>query len=107
MNNAFVLKEEVLVEEATPDIAPMLRKRAEDLVDIIEALRHVAGSSYWKVLRQHEFDISPLLVELGEEKEPVKIYRLQGEIRRAKKLDLENLLAVREQELERIKQKLT
>lgn len=106
MNNAFVIKDEVLKEEATPDTTPLLRKRAEDLTDIIEALQHVATSSYWKVLRQHEFDISSLLNELGEEKDPVKIYRLQGDIRRAKKYDLENLLAVRRQELERIKTKL-
>ena len=106
MNNASVINE-TLKDEATPDVTPLLRKRAQDLVDIIEALQHIAGSSYWKVLRQHEFNLAPLLIELGDEKEPVKIYRLQGEIRRAKKYDLEKLLEIRRQELERIKLKLS
>lgn len=107
MNNAFIVNE-TLKDEAQPDLSPVLLKRAQDLTDIIEALQHVAGSSYWKVLKQHEFDdtLSALLVELGNEKDPVKIYRLQGEISRAKKFDLESLLAKRRIELETIKKKI-
>lgn len=107
MNNARVISDATLTEEATPDVMPLLRKRAEDLADIIEALQHVAGSSYWKVLCQHEFNHASLLDELGKEEEPVKVYRLQGEIRRAKKYDLEKLIEMRRQELSRIKLKLS
>ena len=106
MNNAF-LNQETLQEEEK-DSSPLLRKRAEELGDIIEALQNISGSSYWKVLQKYEFDdtLQSLLVELGEEKDTVKIYRLQGEIKRAKKYVLEKILANRRIELERIRKQL-
>lgn len=107
-NNAFALMEETLSSTADVDTTPQLRKRAQDLTDIIEALQNIASSSYWKVLKQFEFDdtLKSLLVELGDEKDTVKIYRLQGEIRRAKKYDLEKLLTTRRVELERIRKQI-
>lgn len=104
MNNAFVLNENTLkVEEK--DSSPLLRKRAEELGDIIEALQNIASSPSWKVLQKYEFDdtLNSLLVELGNETDTVKIYRLQGEIKRAKKYVLEKLLTERLAELQRIK----
>jgi len=103
-NNAFALTE-TLSEEPKRDITPIIRERMEELAEIIEALQNIISSKYWTVLRQYEFDntLHSLLVELGEEKETVKIYRLQGEIKRAKKYVLENLLNERRGELERLR----
>lgn len=107
MNNAFAIKD-TLGEKPEKDISPLLRKRAQELTDIVEALQHIASSSHWKVLQKYEFDdtLDSLLVELGDEKDTVKIYRLQGEIKRAKKFILEKLLADRRMELERVRQQL-
>jgi hypothetical protein len=107
MNNAFAIKD-VLDEKPERDVSPLLRKRAQELTDIVEALQNIAGSSHWKVLQKYEFDdtLSSLLVELGNETDTVKIYRLQGEIKRAKKFVLEKLLADRRVELERIRKQL-
>lgn len=104
MNNAFALNQDTLKEEVK-DTSPLLRKRAQELTDIIEALQNIVSSTSWKVLQKHEFDdtLNSLLVELGEEKDTVKIYRLQGEIKRAKKYVLEKLLVDRRAELQRIK----
>lgn len=104
MNNAIVLNQDVLKQEEK-DTSPLLRKRAEELGDIIEALQNIASSTSWKVLQKYEFDdtLNSLLVELGNETDTVKIYRLQGEIKRAKKFVLEKLLADRRAELQRIK----
>lgn len=99
---------ESLEEYQEIDTTPLLRKRVEELTDIIEALQNVAASSHWKVLQQYEFDgsLQSMLVELGEEKDPIKIYRLQGEIRRSKKYNLQKLITERRSELERIKKQL-
>lgn len=107
-NNAFALMDDTLETKPEKDVSPLLRKRAEELTDIIEALQVIAGSSAWKVLQKYEFDdtLNSLLVELGNEVDSVKIYRLQGEIKRAKKFVLEKLLADRRVELERIRKQL-
>ena len=107
MNNAFVTQD-VLKEDVVNDPSPLLEKRAQELTDIVEALEKIVSSSYWQVLKQYEFDdtLQSLLVELGEEKDTVKIFRLQGEIKRAKKYSLEKLLIDRRQELARVKQQL-
>lgn len=103
-NNAFALNLNTLREEVK-DNSPLLRKRAEELGDIIQALQNILESTSWKVLQKYEFDdtLNTLLVELGNETDPVKIYRLQGEIKRAKKYVLEKLLVDRRAELQRIK----
>src|SRR3990167_2028996 len=107
MNNAFAIKD-TLDEAPERDISPLLRKRAQELTDIVEALQNIASSSHWKVLQKYEFDdtLSSLLVELGNETDTVRIYRLQGEIKRAKKFILEKLLVDRRVELERIRKQL-
>lgn len=104
MNNAFAINQNTLKEEVK-DNSPLLRKRAEELGDIIEALQNIVDSKSWKVLQKHEFDdtLNTLLVELGNETDSVKIYRLQGEIKRARKYVLEKLLVDRLAELQRIK----
>jgi hypothetical protein len=103
MNNAFTLHD--TLKEEVKDTSPLLRKRAEELGEIIEALQSIASSTSWKVLQKYEFDdtLNSLLVELGNEQDTVKIYRLQGEIKRAKKYVLEKILIDRRAELQRIK----
>lgn len=108
MNNGLIIEGESLQDRPEKDISPQLRARMQELTDIIEALQNIGSSSYWKVLQKYEFDdtLSHLLVELGKEEDTVKIYRLQGEIKRAKKYVLDKLLIDRRQELERIRKQL-
>ena len=104
MNNALVLNENTLKSEEK-DNSPLLIKRAEELGDIIEALQNIINSNSWKVLQKYEFegDLSSLRENLEDEKDPVKMYRLQGEIKRAKKYSLDKLLVEKRAELQRIK----
>lgn len=107
MNNAMVL-ENSLEQDQERDNSPLLRQRVEELTNIIEALQNISSSSYWQVLKQYEFDgtLESLRVQLEDEKDTVKMYRLQGEIKRAKKYSLEKLWAEKRLELERIKKQL-
>ncbi len=106
MNNARIVMEEI--SEAKENSAPYFRERAEQLTEIIEALQNIAGSSYWKVLRQYIFDVDLEKAKrlLAKEKDTTEIFRLQGEIRWGEKFLLENLITKYRNELEIIKTKL-
>ena len=104
MNNSIVHSLEL---EPKVDLKPALTRLETDLIVIIEALEHISGSKYWKVLEQvFNKDLVSLSIQLENEKNPTEIYRLQGEIRRAKKLDLAKQLQVRKVELQRIKEQI-
>lgn len=107
MNNAKLI-EDYLNEDEKVDIKPLLRERVTKLTSIIEALSALNQSHYWHVLKEHEFDgdLNSLVGRLEKEKDTVEIFRLQGEIKRVKKYDLEKLLDTRRKELEIIKQKI-
>jgi hypothetical protein len=107
MNNAFILNE-TLAEEQVTDPSPVLHKRAEELVDAIEAVRSIANSSYWKVLEKHVFsaDLERAYKTLIREKDTTEMFRLQGEIRSLEKFSLDRLLLKLTNELEAIKNKI-
>jgi hypothetical protein len=101
MNNASIIIE----PEADEVKAPLYRERAEQLTEIIEALQHIAGSSYWKVLKQFVFDVDldKAISRLAKEKDTTEMFRLQGEIRWGEKYNLEKLLTKYRNELEVIR----
>lgn len=102
MNNAFITKEEV--EEVAQ---PLLRERATQLTEIIEALQNIAGSSYWLVIRNvFDVDLAKAKSRLAKEKDTTEIFRLQGEIRWGEKFDLEKLLEKYRNELLGIRKQL-
>lgn len=105
MNNSKIAIHSLELEEQI-DLTPALNRMETDLIEIVEALEHINESKYWKMLVEKIFnkDLSLLSVQLENEKNPTEIYRLQGEIRRAKKLDLAKQLQVRKGELQRIKE---
>lgn len=110
MNNAKIAIENVSLEIEKPvDVMPMLRKRAEELTDIIEAINAIRGSSYWKTLEQKVFSgvTSALYKKLENESDEKEIFRLQGQIRWAEKYsDLSKLSDVYNEELKRIKKQI-
>lgn len=109
MNNSKIaLEYESLAEEKLVDYKPMLRQRETDLAEIIEALRNIRASSYWKVLEAKVFnkEFNSLRDKLENEKNPTEIYRLQGRITQAKKLNLDKELQACEMELKRIKDQI-
>ncbi len=103
MNNAYVneMKEE-------KDVSPIYREKSEQLTTLIEALQHIAGSSYWKALQKYVFDVDldKAKSRLAKEKDTTEIFRLQGEIRWGEKFSLENLLTKYRDELTAIRKKL-
>lgn len=109
MNNSkFAIEYNALTEEEAVDQKPMFRQRETDLVEIIEALRHIRASNYWKVLEAKVFtkEFNSLQKQLRNEKNPTEIYRLQGRITQAEKFDLEKELQAREMELRRIREQI-
>ena len=107
MNNSKIAIELLDLEEQA-DVTPALQLKESELVEIVEALEHINSSKYWKVLEQKMFikDLNLLSIQLENEKNPTEIYRLQGEIRRAKKLDIARQLQVRKVELKNLRSKL-
>ena len=94
MNNAYINQEE-------DEVSILSREKVETLSETIEALQNIAGSSYWKVLQQNVFDVdlNKAKRRLANEKDTTEIFRLQGEIRWAKKFDLLKLLEDKRKEL--------
>lgn len=108
MNNAFIIKEDILGEEVSKDITPELRQRAEVLTDIIEALQNVGSSSYWKVLQKYVFDVDldKAKRSLAKEKDTTEMFRLQGDIRSGERFSLETLITKYKNELQTIRKKI-
>lgn len=94
--------------EEKPDNKPALRQKEVALAEIIEAAEKVASSNYWKLLQVKEFDpdIELLKKRLSKERDSVEMYRLQGQIEKAEKLDLVKFIQIKRKELERIKYQL-
>lgn len=106
MNNAQLIMEEE--EPTNQEAAVALREKVERLTEIIEALNHIAGSSYWEVLRKHVFnvDLAKAKRRLAREKDTIEIFRLQGNIEWGDKLNLEALVTKYRDELTAIRKKL-
>lgn len=104
MNNAYLAEEDEVV-----DSAPVHRQRIEELTSIIEALQNIAGSSYWKVLKQFVFDVDldKAKRRIAKEKDTTEIFRLQGLIQWGEKFDLEELLTKYRNELTTLRKNLT
>lgn len=104
MNNAFFMAE-TLSDDHERDTTPLLNKRVQVLTDMIDALQHIAGSSYWTVLQNNIFDVDleKARKSLAKEKDTVELFRLQGEVRTLEKFSLETLLTKSRNELEAIR----
>lgn len=87
--------------------AEELRKRETSLVELISALEHIRASNYWKVI-QEEFvsEIQGLVSQLKKTSDTTEIFRLQGQIVRAEKLDLDKTTESYRQELNGIRKQL-
>lgn len=105
MNNALFTTEDEPKEDKT---SPLLRERVTELTEIIEALNHIAGSSYWTVLKKFVFDVDLQKARnrLEVEKNTTEIFRLQGEVQWGKKFSLEKLTTQYRNELETIRKKI-
>ncbi len=106
MNNAKITTMEDIDEK--PDNSAILREKADDLTEIIEALQNIASSSYWKVLEKNVFDVELAKSKrrLETESDTTEIFRLQGETRLGRRYHLEKLLAKYRDELTTLRKKL-
>ena len=105
MNNARIIMEDV---NDTKDTSTILREKSERLTEIIEALQHIAGSSYWVVLQKYVFnvDLAKAKRRLAKADDTIEIFRLQGKIEWGDKLNLEALLTKYRDELTAIRKKI-
>lgn len=110
MNNSKIAIDSIsLTDEEELDTTPALRQRETELAQIIEALEHINGSNYWKLLQDKIFQgiLDSLQSRLAREKEPIEMYRLQGQIKWAEKYpDLLKLADGYRNELINIRKKL-
>ncbi len=93
MNNSKFVIDNALTDEPKVDYSPQLRQREQELVAIIEAIKHIKSSEYWKELQEKVFskDLEKLTKRLRTERDNVEMFRLQGEVTWAEKYSLETL----------------
>ena len=109
MNNSKIAVDTVNLElEEQVDFQPQFRKQVNENSDILEALEKVQSSNYWKLLEKTIFsvDLTILRTKLSREKDPIEIYRLQGEIARCEKYDLSKLILEKRNQLTKLKKQL-
>jgi|SRR3990167_1243333 len=110
MNNSKIAIDNISLDmEETLDIKPMLRQKETELTEIIEAIEHISGSDYWKILQNKVLNgvLENLQHRLRSEKNPTEIYRLQGQIVWAEKYtDLDKMTQAYRQELSNVRSKL-
>lgn len=110
MNNAFLQEEQEIKE----DNSVTLRKRQTEVVKIIEAINALAQREEWHVLKELIFDgiVEKLEKNLQQEAkklelQPADIYRLQGELKWARRYsDLYKLAETYKAEINSITKKL-
>ncbi len=106
MNNALIIDNKL--EEMTEVPSALLRERATQLADIIDALQSIGSSSHWKVLQKYVFevDLDKAKRRLAKEKDTTEMFRLQGELRWEDRISLDKLTAKYRGELQAIRQKI-
>ena len=107
MNNSKIAIHSLELEEKI-DLTPAWAQKEAEMTEIVDALEHISGSNYWKMLVQKLFskDFQSLQKQLRNEKNPTEIYRLQGRLHQAEKLDLNKELQVRKLELKNLRSKI-
>lgn len=93
MNNSQITIDNALTDSPEVDIKPQLRQRETELVAIIESIKHIRSSEYWKELEEKVFskELDKLTSKLRTEKDTIELYRLQGEVTWAEKYSLVSL----------------
>lgn len=107
MNNSQVANLN-LEEEQPIDRKPFLRQREIELVKLIEAIENLKSSNYWNILEDFfTREVGKLRNELDDERDTIKIYRLQGNLEWAKKYsDLSKLSERYREELINIRKQI-
>lgn len=89
MNNSLIASKNISLEmESQVDRLPSLRQRETQVKEILEATKNIVQSRYWKILDERVFkpQRDKLKKDLQQEDEPIKMYRLQGQVRELEKL---------------------
>ena len=109
MNNS-----KIVLENSEGEKIPFLQKQQGELTQIVEAINQVEVSGEWQKLKKLFLDEivtnleKQLASEAGkDEVNPPKIYRLQGELKWAKRYsDLKKLSEAKRQQIENIKNQI-
>ena len=107
MNNSKIISEQPLANEGV-DIKPLLRQEKTEIADILEALQNLAGSKYWKLVKEKVFDneVAKANKALRNEQDQIETFRLQGELRWEDRTNLEKLIQMYRKRLENINNRL-
>lgn len=107
MNNSLIAQDNILADDPKIDFTPTLRAREEHVLKIIEALRNIQASNYWKVIEQVlQQDLVKVTQRLRTEKDTIEMYRLQGQVTALEKYTLENLTNQYRNELTNLREQL-
>lgn len=92
------------INEDPTDKVTKLRVQAQEITELMDAINHIKASSYWKVIKAYlEKDLQKLINQLEKSNDTTAMFRLQGEITRTRKLDLDKILEDKKQELDGIR----
>ncbi len=109
MNNSFIASQNLELEKRA-DTAPLLRQRETELLAILEAMKNINNSKFWKLLVDKIFkpDFEKLGDKLRKEKNPTEMYRLQGRLNELDKItNFDKEYELYFNELQNIRSKLT
>lgn len=106
MNNSKIAMENI-EDEPIIDTEP-IRRHEQELHDLIQAVDNLRLSNYWKFIVEHRLngELQNLINQLKYEREPITIYRLQGRIEQAEKLDFDRLSETLHNELTGLQRRL-
>lgn len=108
MNNSKFVIDNALTNDTQVDKTPGMRQRETELVAILDAIKHIRASEYWKSLNELVFtrDLDKLTRLIRSEKDTVELYRLQGKVTWAEKYTLDNLEELYRNELINLRNQL-
>lgn len=108
MNNSKIAIDNALTDEPVVDVSPQIRQRETELIEIIEAIKHIRSSDYWKLLQEQVFhkDLDRLTRQLRSERDTIEMYRLQGQVTWAEKYSLDNAEQMYRNELINLRKQL-
>lgn len=108
MNNSKVILDSgFLAEEDILDPRPFLRERETELLELLDALDHIRSSDYWRLIQQKfADDLQKLINQLKSEKDTTELFRLQGRVTQAERLNLDKTAEEYRTELAGIRKQL-
>lgn len=109
MNNSYIIKDNILEAPENIDNSATLHKQEQELLEVIEAVKHIKASAYWKVLEEKMLrpTLDKAVRKLIKEQDTNKIFHIQGQIEWLQQFaDINKVYAAMENTLQGIRNSL-